>query len=114
VSERIQKVNQLLKRELGQIILKEIDFPRNVLVTLTRVETLDNLIEARVFVSVLPENQTDRILGILEKKVYFLQQRINKRLRMRPVPKIRFLKEKETSHAARIEELLEGLKKRGK
>jgi ribosome-binding factor A len=110
VSERIPKINQLLKRELGQLILKEIDFPKGILVTVTRVETMANLIEAKVYVSVMPETQTAKILRILDRMVYYLQQKINKRLKMRPVPKIRFLEEKETSEAARIEEILEDLK----
>ena len=43
MSQRILKVNQLIKKELSQIILKEAEFPKEVLVTLTRVETLPNL-----------------------------------------------------------------------
>jgi len=41
--ERIQQVNQLIKEELGQIILREGGFSKNVLVTITRVETTRNL-----------------------------------------------------------------------
>ncbi len=114
MSERIPKVNQLIKRELGQILLKEIDFPKNILVTLTRAETSVDLEEAKIYVSVIPENQVSRVLHILKTQVYNLQQKLNKRLRMRPTPRIRFCQEKETSEAGRIEELLEGLKKEGK
>ncbi len=39
MSKRIPQVNQLIKKELSQIILREIEFPVGVLVTLTRVET---------------------------------------------------------------------------
>ncbi len=114
MSERIPKVNQLIKRELGQILLREIDFPKNVLVTVTRAETSIDLEEAKIYVSVIPEEQIVRVLHILETRVYNLQQKLNKRLQMRPTPRIRFCQEKETSEAERIEELLEGLKKEGK
>lgn len=109
--KRIPKVNQLLKKELGQIILKEIDFPKDVLATITRVETLPNLSESRVFISVFPEKTSREIIGLLRREIYFLQQKINKRLKMRPLPKLVFVLEKKTTEAGKIEEILEKLKK---
>ena len=104
------RVNALIKRELGQLLLREFEFPPAILMTLTRVETSPNLLESKVFISVLPEKETERIIGILNKKIYFLQQKINQRLKMRPLPKIRFLAEKTTVQASQIEEILEKLK----
>jgi len=108
---RIQRINQLIKKELSQIILREIEFPQDVLVTITRVEISANLIEGNIWISVLPEEKLKRILEILNKNIYFLQQKLNKRLKMRPIPRIRFLEEKKTAEAGKIEELLEELKK---
>lgn len=116
MNNRIHRVNQLIKKELSQILLKEVDWevggwrPKDVLVTVTRVETTPNLRLAKVYVSVMPENQIDKILTILNRQIYELQQEINKRLKMRPVPKIKFLEEKRTSEAGRIEKLLEEIK----
>lgn len=109
--ERIPQVNQLIKKELGQIILKEVDFPEGVLVTLTRVQTSSNLIQAKVYISVMPEIQIGQVLEIMNRQIYFLQQMLNKRLRMRPIPKIQFVEEKATREAGRVEELLEEIKK---
>jgi len=114
VSERIQRVNQLIKRELGPIILKEIEFPPGVLVTLTRVETSVGLKQAKIYVSAIPRIKLEIVLKILNHRIYLLQQKLNKRLRMRPLPKIMFVEEKETSEAGRIEEILEELKSGGK
>jgi len=114
MSKRILRVNQLLKKELGQIILKEIDFPKDVLVTITRVETLPDLNESKIFISVFPENKEKEIIGSLVRKIYFLQQKINRRLKMRPLPRLLFLLEEKTAEAGKIEELLEKLKKEEK
>lgn len=114
MSKRIQRVNQLIKKELSQIILKEIEFPQDVLVTITQVETSANLIDSNVWISVLPEERSKRILEILNKNIYILQQKLNQRLKMRPVPKIKFLEEKRTAEAGKIEEILEKLKKEEK
>lgn len=105
--ERIPRVNQLIKKELSQIVLKKFDFPADILVTITRVEASGNLIHARVYISVLPEEKTPQIFKILNQRIYDIQQLLNRRLRMRPIPKINFVEEKQTAQAGKIEELLE-------
>ncbi|MBU3934539.1 30S ribosome-binding factor RbfA [Patescibacteria group bacterium] len=110
MSKRIERINSLVEKELGQIILKEIEFPKDVLATLTRVKTSIDLANAKVYIAVLPPSQTEKVLGILNKMIYELQKILNKRLRMRPVPKIRFVEEEQNEEAAKIEGILEGLK----
>jgi len=110
MSNRLPRLNSLIKEELAKIFLKEVDFPIGVLVTLTRVEATPNLIEAKVYVSVFPDEKADKIIETLNKGIYSIQQKINKLLKMRPVPKIRFVKEKQIAEAAKIEGILEKLK----
>ena len=112
IMERVQRVNQLIKKELNQIILKEIDFPKDVLVTMTRVETSANLIQAKVYISVIPADKSDQVSAALKYNIYDLQQELNKRLRMRPIPRIIFIQEKKTQEAGKIEELLEKIRKK--
>ena len=114
MSKRIQRVNTLIAKELGKIFLRDIDFPDGVLVTITRVETSSNLIHSKVYISVMPEKKREDILRILNKIIFGLQQKINRRLRMRPIPKINFEIEKTTKGAARVEELLEEIKNKEK
>lgn len=109
-ANRIQRVNSLIRQELGKILLREIDLP-DVLLTITQVRTSVDLEQAKVYISVISEEQTDRVLKILNKLIYSIQQELNKRLKMRPIPKIKFYKEDKTKKAARVEELLERLKK---
>ena len=110
MSKRIERVNSLIQKELGKIILREVELPVGVLATLTRVETSANLIDAKAYIAVLPSEKTERVLEILNKIIYELQKILNRRLRMRPIPKIRFIKEKQTAEAAKIEGLLEEIK----
>jgi ribosome-binding factor A len=106
MSNRVEKVNSLLLRELSKIVFRDFAFSPEILVTLTRVEATGNLIEAKVYVSVYPETKADGIVNALQKSVYDVQYKINRTLRQRPIPKIRFVKETEVLHAAKIEELL--------
>ncbi|MEA3344349.1 MAG: 30S ribosome-binding factor RbfA [Patescibacteria group bacterium] len=110
MSDRVQQVNSLIRTELSKILVREVDFSKNILVTITQVQTSSNIIQANVYISVIPEEQTDKVLQVLNKIIYSIQQNLNKRLRMRPVPKIRFLKDNRTSEAAKVEELLEEIK----
>lgn len=106
-TKRILKVNELLKKELGQLLLKKVEFPRDVLVTITKVNTSPNLREAIVSISSLPDSKSKMVQKILSYRIYDLQQEINKKLKMRPVPKIIFREEDKVGQAARIEELLQ-------
>ncbi len=113
MTDRIAKVNSLLEHEIGSIILKDFHFA-DTLVTLTHVDATSNLIEARVYISVMPEDNADRVIATLNKGVRDVQQKINKKLNMRPVPRIMFLKDEKIQEAARIESLLAQLKKEEK
>ncbi len=109
--ERLLRLNQLLKKEIGQLILKECDFPPDILITVTRVEISQTLEDATVWVSVLPESKIQTIMRSLTKQVFDLQYSLNRRLRMRPIPKIKFMTDSKMAEAGRIEELLEEIKK---
>lgn len=110
MNNRVPRINQLFKKEIGKIILEDIDFPDNVLVTITQVETSPNLIQSKIYISCFPEKETESVFKILNKRVYEIQKKLDRKLRMRPVPKIIFKKEKKIKEADRIEELLEELK----
>jgi len=110
VSKRIPRINKLIKQEVSKILFREVDFPKDVLVTVTRVEATPNLIEAKVWISVLPENKKNNVMEILNRQIYNIQQKINRLLQMRPLPKLRFVEEKEIQEADKIEELLEKIK----
>lgn len=114
MSRRIQRVNQLIKQEISKLILREIEGPKDTLITVTRVSSTPDLRESKVFISIIPEENKNKTFLSLNRKIYQLQQKINKRLKMKIVPKIVFVEEKMTASAARIEEILEELKKKGK
>ena len=113
MSNRILQVNELIQKELGQIILREIEFSKNTLVTITRVETSPDLNQAKVYISCWPNNQGDRALWVLKRQGYHIQHKLNKRLKTKIIPRIRFVKELKTIQAGRIEQILDKIKKKG-
>jgi ribosome-binding factor A len=109
---RLDRLNELLKREVSCLLLREGDFKKEALVTVTRVKVTSDLSEARVYISIIPEEKTAPIIDRLKKRIYFLQQKINKRIRIKKGPKIVFLADKKLKEASRVEELLEEIKSR--
>lgn len=110
MSYRLEKINKLLKQQVSQILLKEIDFSSGVLVTVTQVETSINLRQAKIMISVLPSEQSEEVFKTLNRHIFDFQQILNKKLRMRPVPKISFQLDKSGQKQTRIIELLDRVK----
>lgn len=110
MSKRIERVNQLIKKTLSKLLLKELDFENEVIVTVTRANTTSDLSKSIVFISVMPEEKIEQVMRSLDKNIYHLQQKINKKLVMKRVPKIIFKIETKTAEADRIEKLLDELK----
>lgn len=103
---RIAKVGELIKQEVGKIILAEINFPGNVLVTIIRVKVSVDLRYADIYISVFPGGKDMEVEEILNENIYDLQQGLNKKLSMRPVPKIRFKIDKSGEYVEKINELI--------
>ena len=104
--QRVLRINELIKEEMGKILLRELDLEKGILVTVTRVSTSPNLYNANVFVSVYPQEHEKKVVQGLRGQIYELQQFLNKRLRMRPVPKIAFVEETLVREAGDVEKRL--------
>ncbi len=107
MSDRIAKVNELLKREVGSLLLRDVDFPADCVVTVIKADVSADLHYGDIYLSVLPVQREAEVLEALEGAVYALQQKINKKLHMKPVPMIRFRLDRSGEHADRINELIQ-------
>lgn len=107
--ERVDRVNELLRHELGEVLSRELELPEGTLVTVTNVQVSQDLAHAKVWVSVLPFDRTEETLALMTKSVGTLQHILNRKLRMEPVPRIRFLVDEHEHQAARIEQILDSL-----
>ncbi len=87
---RIQKINELLKQEIGSLISKELDFNRDTLITITEVKTSPDLINAKVKISVLPTFKSEQVLRVINSQIFNLQKLLYAKLKMKIIPKIKF------------------------
>jgi len=106
MSARTVKINELVKQHVNDIILKELSLKSGVFVTIAKVDTTPDLRYTRIFVSVFPEKEIDYVEKTLTKELYRIQGALNKKLHMRPLPKIQFITDLTESKADEIEKLL--------
>lgn len=99
---KIEKFASVIKRELGEIILREIDLPKNSLITATKIIVSPDLKRVDVLVGVTPPENTEEVLNLLLKKKKYLRSLLAHRLNIRRIPSIHFLEDK----GLRIEELI--------
>lgn len=110
MSGRIKKLNDLLRDEVGKILKKELEF-NDVLVTVTGADVSPTLEHATIWISVFPESKREIVLQKINRRIYLLQQMLNRRLAMRPVPKVRFEIDKTEEGAACIENIIQKVNK---
>jgi len=108
--ERAQRFNELIKKELGKIVFNFLDAKPGVLVTITQVLTNPNLFTSNIYISVYPLSEAEEILDKLNRSIYLIQQLLNRKLEVRPVPKIIFKHDKNPEEASEIEKIIEKIK----
>lgn len=104
-SFRVEKVNHLIRDEISKILLRELDV-KDAIITITHVKTSKDLLYGRIYLTIFPENKEKEVLRVLEKQIFYLQQILNKKLQMRPVPKINFLIDEEAKIESKMFEVL--------
>ena len=107
MSERVLKLNQLIKKQLSQIIAKELEFPENSLATITRVETTPDIKISKVYVSVIPEKFRGTVLEILRKNQKNLHSLLKKQIKTKFTPNLKFEIDQQEIFASEIDKLLD-------
>ena len=109
MSERLLKLNDLIRDEVAKILLAELEKDDSVLVTVIGADVSPTLEHATIKISVFPVNKANEVLKKIKEQIYHIQQLLNKRLAMRPIPKIRFEIDTTEERASQIEEKLKNL-----
>lgn len=104
---RVEKVQELMKQEVSQIILRELKDPRIGFVTVTSVECTGDLREAKIYVSLMgSEQQVKDCWAGLTSSLGYIRREIGKRIRLRFTPEISLAIDKSLDYSAHIQELL--------
>ena len=109
MTERMRRVNELLRKELSAGVV-ELKDPRIGFVTITSVKTSPDLRQARVFVSVLGSERKRRdTLAGLTAAHGVLQARLARELKLKRTPQLAFEYDPSVEHGVRMTQLLDEL-----
>ena len=104
---RVEKVQELMKQEISEIILRELKDPRIGFVTVTSVVCTGDLREAKIYVSLMGgEQQVKDCWQGLNRSLGFIRREIGRRIRLRFTPELTFALDKSLDYSAHIQELL--------
>ncbi len=108
MSRRTERVNDLIRDELSDLLLREMNDPRlGGLISITRVEVTPDLTQARVFVSVMAEkDEQDQAMKALGAASGFMHRELKKRLDIRKVPFLNFRLDTSIAQGAEVLSLL--------
>ena len=112
-SHRVERVRELLKQEVDDIIRNRLKDPRvSGFITVTDVEVSRDLRHAKVFVSVLgpPEKQSEVIEGLTNASG-FVRSELGRRLRMKFIPEVVFELDHTLEEADRVLRLIDQVAK---
>lgn len=110
VYSRTQRIGDQIQRELAQMIPREIKDPRLGFVTVTAVEVSRDVSHAKVFITVMGENDEDKIkqnLLVLKDAAGFLRMLLGKAMKLRSVPTLHFHFDESISRGVHLSALIE-------
>jgi ribosome-binding factor A len=111
--KRSQRVSDLLRKEIADIIIYRLRDPRVGFITVTGVDVTDDIKIARIYVSILREEERKSTLEILNSAKSFIRSELSKRLRMKFIPSIEFRLDTSIEYGSRIEKLLKEIEEKG-
>jgi ribosome-binding factor A len=110
MSQRTDRVDELLRQEIGVLLAKEIADPRIGFVTITDVETAPDLRHAKVWVSVIGGKSDQReTLRALQHSMGFIRHELGRTLRIKRIPDLHVHLDDSAERGTRVLHLLQEL-----
>ena len=112
-TNRMQKINEELKREIGNIISLKMNNSalKKGLISVTSVETSPDLKYARVFVSMINVGNKKEALKALKKSSGFIRTEIAQKINLRYTPELVFEFDESLEYGDRIDNILKKITK---
>jgi ribosome-binding factor A len=110
MSQRTQRIDELLRQEIGAIVTRDIADPRIGFATITSVETTPDLRHAKVWVSVIGQPaERQAAIAALRHAMPFVRHELGGRLRLKRIPDLHVQLDDTAERGTRIQKLLSEL-----
>ena len=105
---RVRKMQEFIKQEVGNMLLRELKDPRLGFVTVTGVKLTGDLREATVYVSLFgQEEERKESLMVLNKSKGFIRKELGTRLKVYYTPEISFEEDKSLDYEGLLKKIHE-------
>jgi ribosome-binding factor A len=110
VSQRTERVDELLRQEIGSIVARDVADPRIGFATITSIETTPDLRHAKVWVSVIGQPaEREATLAALRRAMPFVRHELGSRLRIKRIPDLHIHLDDTAERGTRVLQLLSEL-----
>jgi ribosome-binding factor A len=105
--KRSERVAGTLRRELAQLIQKEVKDPDVGFVSLSDVEVSRDISHAKIFVTVFEADKAVASIKALNKASGYLRKRLGQEMRIRSVPELHFEHDASVETGLQMDSLIE-------
>jgi ribosome-binding factor A len=92
MKQRISRVNEMIHREISEILERSLRDPRFGMVTITEVRVSNDLQYAKIFYSIFGnEQQKKEAERMIKQKTPLIQREVGSRIRLRYTPALQFI-----------------------
>jgi ribosome-binding factor A len=115
VTHRRKQVEHLIRAEVSELLSRQVNDPRlKGLVTVTEVSASPDLKQARIFISVMgDEEEKGEVLQGLTSACSFLRHELAKRISLRYIPELSFEQDDSIERGIRLSRLIEQVSAEG-
>ncbi len=113
-TRRQKRVASLIKAEVSQSLIEEIQVSFSGLITVTKVEMTADLKTAHIYLSIYNTDQEDAIFDLLNQKKGFMRKSIASKVKLKYNPMLIFSKDPGPDYETKIDRLLDDIKKNEK
>ena len=115
MSQRLDRLSDLVRAELAALMQREMRDPRVALATVTRVDLSRDLGHAVVHVSALgnEEQRASAIAALVHARGFLRRELAHRLSSLRTTPELKFVLDRGAEHSQRISDLLDELKPGG-
>ena len=110
LTQRTDRVDELLRQEIGAIVTRDVADPRIGFVTITKVETTPDLRHAKVWISVIgqPKERQGTVMA-LQRAMPFVRHELGRSLRIKRIPDLHVHLDETAERGTRVLQLLNEL-----
>jgi ribosome-binding factor A len=109
---RTIRLGEQIRQEVGDILAREVRDPGVGFLTLTRVRVTEDLQQARIYYTMMGDPaERKKTARALERALPFIRRALAERVHVRRVPELAFQFDHSVAHQARVEELLEEIRR---